>query len=196
MSSVVRTVTGDRDDPQRDGTGNRGEVPHPHDHHLIDEEPTMMDGALSSTSFTKRMTMLSLESRPYSARYVPASTPIGAPMKMPRIVITALPYNALRRPHRAAGRRRVLREQRERYAAQAVAQQRPENGAEKKEADERRRAGQAERDGARDLASLDSGHHTEDSALRLSRHQHQPRGGDDDKVMTNSSTPSAISEDV
>ncbi len=51
----------------------------------------MIDGALSNTSFTKRMTALSREPRPYSARYVPASIPIGAPIKMPMSVITTLP---------------------------------------------------------------------------------------------------------
>jgi len=35
---------------------------------------------------------------PSSARYVPAKTPIGEPIKMPSKVITPLPYNALRIP--------------------------------------------------------------------------------------------------
>ncbi len=51
----------------------------------------MIDGALSSTSLTKRMTALKREPRPYSARYVPASTPIGPPIRMPIRVMTALP---------------------------------------------------------------------------------------------------------
>ena len=40
----------------------------------------------------------SFESWPYSARYVPASTPIGEPIRMPSSVITALPYSALSSP--------------------------------------------------------------------------------------------------
>src|ERR1700722_18195181 len=58
----------------------------------------MMEGADSSTSLMKRISVLTREPRPYSARYVPASTPIGEPIRMPSKVMTALPYNALDRP--------------------------------------------------------------------------------------------------
>ena len=51
----------------------------------------MIDGALSSTSLTNRITMLRRASRPYSARYVPASTPTGPPIRMPISVMMALP---------------------------------------------------------------------------------------------------------
>ena len=51
----------------------------------------MIEGALRSTSFMNRIVALSSERRPYSAKYVPASKPIGEPMAMPSSVMTALP---------------------------------------------------------------------------------------------------------
>jgi hypothetical protein len=41
--------------------------------------PIRIDGALSSTSETKRVTLPSAELRAYSARKVPAMSPIGVP---------------------------------------------------------------------------------------------------------------------
>src|SRR5258708_20941823 len=58
----------------------------------------MIEGALNSTSLMKRMTVLRRELRPYSARYVPASTPMGDPIRMPSSVIIPLPYSALSNP--------------------------------------------------------------------------------------------------
>src|ERR1700693_4735006 len=60
--------------------------------------PMIIEGALKSTSLMKRTSVLNRELRPYSARYVPAKTPIGEPIKMPSKVITPLPYNALSNP--------------------------------------------------------------------------------------------------
>src|SRR6202522_4852457 len=64
------------------------------------KSPMMMDGALKSTSLMKRITVLKYDLRPYSAKYVPARTPMGDPIRIPRSVMTALPYKALSKPPR------------------------------------------------------------------------------------------------
>jgi len=57
------------------------------------------------------MTVLRRELRAIFARYVPASTPMGEPIRMPSSVITPLPYQRIEQPTLAAGRRGHLREQ-------------------------------------------------------------------------------------
>ena len=58
----------------------------------------MIDGALNRMSLMKRITEVSLSCLPYSARYVPANRPSGAPMPTPITVIMIEPMMALRRP--------------------------------------------------------------------------------------------------
>src|SRR5579885_3351813 len=54
-------------------------------------------------SLTKRMVSPSARLRAYSARYVPAATPIGVPIRMATSDIAALPKKALARPPSAPG---------------------------------------------------------------------------------------------
>jgi len=62
----------------------------------------MIEGALSWTSFMKRTTVLSRLPCPYSAKYVPASNPIGAPIKIPSAVMMTLPTMAIEQASGAA----------------------------------------------------------------------------------------------
>ena len=58
----------------------------------------MIEGALSRMSLMKRITIVSFSWRPYSARYVPASMPSGAPIATPRNVIMIEPTMAFASP--------------------------------------------------------------------------------------------------
>src|SRR5215470_15932364 len=62
-----------------------------------------MEGALRSTSLMKRVAAAIFPLLPYSARYVAASTPTGAPMRMPSTVSTKLPKMAFNRPPELPG---------------------------------------------------------------------------------------------
>ena len=63
----------------------------------------MIEGALNKMSLMKRTTEASRELAPYSARYVPARMPTGAPRAKPIPVIIRLPTIELRRPPTTPG---------------------------------------------------------------------------------------------
>ena len=86
----------------------------------------------------KRITEVSLSCLPYSARYVPANRPSGAPMPTPITVIMIEPMMALRKP--AVGRsrrRRILGKDREIDAGEAVVEQREQDQREPGHAEQR-----------------------------------------------------------
>src|ERR1700722_15605054 len=60
--------------------------------------PIRIDGADSNTSDTKRTALASGEVAPYSARYVPASSPIGVPIRVPIPVWINVPTIAFSKP--------------------------------------------------------------------------------------------------
>ena len=63
----------------------------------------MIEGALNKMSLMKRTAVASFEFAPYSARYVPARMPIGAPIAKPIPVMIMLPTIELSRPPTTPG---------------------------------------------------------------------------------------------
>ena len=63
----------------------------------------MIEGALNRMSLMKRTIVASFEFAPYSARYVPARMPIGAPSARPIPVMIRLPTIELSKPPTTPG---------------------------------------------------------------------------------------------
>src|SRR5206468_6668876 len=95
----------------------------------------------------------------------------------------------------AAGGRRHGGEQLKRHARQAVADERPENGAEKEQPDGGREAGEAECQDVGELADR-AAVHTDDSARRSRRSSMKRAAAITVKVMKNNSAASAIREEL
>src|SRR5262249_4893188 len=88
-----------------------------------------------------------------------------------------------------------LRKDGGRDAGQSVPDERPQNRAQAEETNERGNARETEGHGAEELAERQPVH-ADDSALRLSRISISRAAGITAKVMTNSTTPSATSEEL
>src|SRR5688572_30384755 len=106
ISSVVRTTTGSTMKASATAPAKAEKCPIGATTSVYTNRPSTMEGADSRMSLTKRIVSprrADQRVRANSARYVPASTPIGAPNSTPSRLIRMLPNIALSRPPSSPG---------------------------------------------------------------------------------------------